>query len=55
MLPPGTGIGKGELARFRSRKASPDGGRMIRNQFLRLKVRQEVYWNSVEADRRSVL
>jgi hypothetical protein len=35
MLPSGTGFSKGELARFRARKASPDGGRMIRNQFLR--------------------
>jgi len=35
MLPPVTGIGKGELACFRARKASPDGGRMIRNQFPR--------------------
>jgi hypothetical protein len=35
MLPPRTGIGKGELARFRAPKASPDGGRMISNQFPR--------------------
>jgi hypothetical protein len=34
-LPPGIGIGKGELVGFRAPKASPDGGRMTRNQFPR--------------------